>query len=111
MDRQACFLLQMICFPPERGHVARKFRARSLLLFAASVQAEDVGPVEDGEVAFGLDGDVPHDADAFARHNVLEFDTSPKGDQLLLDFDPFAHVDIAVRSGPAILSLDQCAAP
>ena len=45
------------------------------------------------------------------REGELQFDTSPKGDQLPLDFDPFGHVDIAVRSGPAILSLDQCAAP
>ena len=45
------------------------------------------------------------------REGELEFDTRPTGDQLPLDFDPFGHVDIAVRSGAAILSLEQCAAP
>jgi len=44
----------------------------------------------------------------------VEIQDVPRGLYAVLvdgDFDPFGHVDIAVRSGPAILSLDQCAAP
>ena len=40
----------------------------------------------------------------------LEFDTSPRGGQLPLDFDSFGHIDVAAGSGRVILSLDQCPA-
>ena len=47
-----------------------------------------------------------------ARHDEgqLEFDSSPKSQQLPLDFDPFGHVAVAAGSGRVILSLDQCPA-
>ena len=45
-----------------------------------------------------------------ARVGELEFDTSPTGAQLPLDFDPFGHIDIATSTGRVILSLDQCPA-
>ena len=46
-----------------------------------------------------------------AKHDEgqLEFDTSPKGAQLPLDFDPFGHIDVAA-GGRVILGLDQCPA-
>ena len=44
------------------------------------------------------------------RGGEVEFDTSPRGAQLPLDFDPFAHVDIATSAGRVVLSLDQCPA-
>ena len=46
-----------------------------------------------------------------AKHDEgqLEFDTSPRGAQLPLDFDPFGHIDVAA-GGRVILGLDQCPA-
>ena len=40
----------------------------------------------------------------------LEFDTSPRGAQLPLDFDPFGHIDVAAGPGRVIMGLDQCPA-
>ena len=47
-----------------------------------------------------------------AKHDDggLDFDTSPRGAQLPLAFDPFGHIDVAAGSGRVILGLDQCAA-
>ena len=44
------------------------------------------------------------------HESEIEFDTTPRGNDLLLDFVASGHIDVVSASGRVVLSLDQCPA-